>query len=122
MEKTNFSPFVILIIFLIRFLLSRNKSVEENTDREPNHEEADSPREQYEEEYDNESENEDESSYADESKTKSLFANCRTIEEVKKRFRRLSMLNHPDRGGSAAAMKVILAQYEHALERLHQNK
>jgi hypothetical protein len=46
-----------------------------------------------------------------------LFAQCKSLEEVKKRFRRLSMLNHPDRGGSEAAMKVILAQYERACER-----
>ena len=46
-----------------------------------------------------------------------LFAACTNRAEIKKRFRRLSMLNHPDRGGSEAAMKAILAQYEAALQR-----
>jgi curved DNA-binding protein CbpA len=41
---------------------------------------------------------------------------CSTLPEVKKRFRRLAFLNHPDRGGSSAAMQEILRQYEEAVE------
>lgn len=48
--------------------------------------------------------------------SKALFAMCQSIPEIKKRFRRLAFLNHPDRGGNAAAMREILRQYEEALE------
>lgn len=47
---------------------------------------------------------------------KRLFSMCNSIPEVKKRFRKLAFLNHPDRGGSSAAMQEILRQYEEALE------
>jgi hypothetical protein len=43
---------------------------------------------------------------------KHLFQGCQTAGDLKKRFRRLAFLNHPDRGGSAAAMKEVLKQYE----------
>jgi hypothetical protein len=46
-----------------------------------------------------------------------LFANCHTLKDVKQRFRRLALLNHPDRGGSNAAMQEIQRQYKTALER-----
>lgn len=55
-------------------------------------------------------------------KTKTdLFCECHSIDVAKKRFRRLSLLNHPDKGGSAAAMKEIINQYEECLKRLNQN-
>lgn len=47
---------------------------------------------------------------------KRLFSMCSNIPEIKKRFRKLAFLNHPDRGGSSAAMQEILRQYEEALE------
>ena len=40
------------------------------------------------------------------------FANCSTLDELKKAYRRLAMENHPDRGGSLDAMKEINAEYE----------
>jgi hypothetical protein len=46
-----------------------------------------------------------------------LFANCHTLKDIKQRFRRLALLNHPDRGGSTAAMQEIQRQYKNALER-----
>lgn len=55
------------------------------------------------------------------SKKKDLFSKCHTEEEIKRRFRRLAFLNHPDRGGKEAAMKEVLKQYEEALERLTVN-
>jgi hypothetical protein len=45
-------------------------------------------------------------------KKKNLFDGCKSAEEIKKRFRRLAFLNHPDRGGKASAMKEIIRQYE----------
>lgn len=52
---------------------------------------------------------------------KRLFTMCNNVPEVKKRFRKLAFLNHPDRGGSSAAMQEILRQYEEALE-THQHR
>lgn len=40
------------------------------------------------------------------------FANCKTLEELKKEYRRLAMIHHPDRGGSVDAMKEINVEYE----------
>jgi hypothetical protein len=45
-----------------------------------------------------------------------LFEKCQTREEIKKRFRRLALLNHPDKGGSKAAMSEIIRQYEESLK------
>lgn len=42
----------------------------------------------------------------------------KTAEELKKAYRRLIMANHPDKGGSEAAMKAINAEYERLFERL----
>lgn len=47
--------------------------------------------------------------------SKNLFEHCLTVEEVKKRFRRLAFLNHPDKGGCDKAMREIVRQYECAL-------
>lgn len=35
------------------------------------------------------------------------FTNCRTLDELKKEYRRLSKLHHPDHGGDEATMKAI---------------
>jgi|GEM_PF-5348412 len=56
--------------------------------------------------------------YSSPKKSKDLFGCCKTIGEVKRRLRRLALLNHPDKGGSEAAMKEILKQYEETLSKL----
>lgn len=35
------------------------------------------------------------------------FNNCRTLDELKKEYRRLTMLHHPDRGGDTATMQPV---------------
>ena len=46
------------------------------------------------------------------------FANCTTLDELKKEYRRLALENHPDRGGNQRIMMEINAEYERAHERL----
>lgn len=46
------------------------------------------------------------------------FQNCSTIEELKKEYRRLALINHPDNGGNPEKMKTINAEYEKAFNRL----
>lgn len=50
---------------------------------------------------------------------KHLFNECLSLDSAKKRFRRLSLLNHPDKGGSTAAMKEIIRQYEECLKKFN---
>ncbi len=40
------------------------------------------------------------------------FANCKSLEELKKEFRRLAMIHHPDRGGDVEMMKAINNEYD----------
>lgn len=40
------------------------------------------------------------------------FTNCRTLDELKKEYRRLATLNHPDRGGDEETMKTINNEYD----------
>lgn len=40
------------------------------------------------------------------------FTNCTTLDELKKEYRRLAMLNHPDRGGDEETMKAINNEYD----------
>jgi hypothetical protein len=40
------------------------------------------------------------------------FRNCTALEEVKKRYKELAMLHHPDRGGKTETMQEINAEYE----------
>ncbi len=40
------------------------------------------------------------------------FAQCKNLEELKKEFRRLAMIHHPDRGGDAEIMKTINNEYD----------
>lgn len=40
------------------------------------------------------------------------FTNCNTLDELKKEFRRLCMIHHPDRGGDTGIMAAINAEYE----------
>ena len=40
------------------------------------------------------------------------FANVRTLEDLKKEYRRLAMKHHPDRGGDLETMKAINAEHD----------
>ena len=40
------------------------------------------------------------------------FANIKSIEELKKLYRKLAFANHPDRGGSEEEMKLINNEYD----------
>ena len=40
------------------------------------------------------------------------FYNCRTLDEVKRKYKELAMLHHPDRGGNTATMQEINNEYE----------
>lgn len=40
------------------------------------------------------------------------FTNCKTLDELKKEYRRLAMLHHPDHGGSTEEMQAINAEYD----------
>lgn len=46
------------------------------------------------------------------------FTNCRTLEELRKEYRRLCMVHHPDRGGDTATMAAINNEYDEAFRRL----
>lgn len=46
------------------------------------------------------------------------FTNCTTLEALKKEYRRLCMLHHPDRGGDTATMAAINDEYDEAFHRL----
>jgi curved DNA-binding protein CbpA len=46
------------------------------------------------------------------------FNNCKTLEELRKEYKRLVKQNHPDNGGSEDAIKVINVEYETALNNL----
>lgn len=53
------------------------------------------------------------------------FENITTIEELKKVYRKLCQLNHPDNGGNAATMAAINTEYTAAYNRLktaHNNR
>ena len=40
------------------------------------------------------------------------FAIIKTLEELKKEYKRLALENHPDRGGDVEVMKAINAEYD----------
>ena len=44
------------------------------------------------------------------------FNNCKTIEELKKAYKRLAFQHHPDRGGDMEIMKAINNEYEKTIE------
>ena len=46
------------------------------------------------------------------------FTNCSTLDELKKEYRRLAQLFHPDCGGDTATMQRINAEYEARFEEL----
>lgn len=47
-----------------------------------------------------------------------FFKNVTTLEELKKEYRRLAMLHHPDRGGDEETMKAINAEHDRLFEQL----
>jgi hypothetical protein len=44
------------------------------------------------------------------------FEKCRSLEEVKKKYKELAMLHHPDKGGTTATMQEINLQYKNILK------
>lgn len=48
------------------------------------------------------------------------FMNCKTLEDLKKEYRRLAMLHHPDVGGTVEEMQAINAEYDALHEVLKQ--
>lgn len=46
------------------------------------------------------------------------FENCTTLDELKKEYRRLAFLHHPDRGGDLETMKVINDAHDKRFEQL----
>ena len=40
------------------------------------------------------------------------FYNCHALEEVKRKYKELAMLHHPDKGGDTATMQEINNEYE----------
>ena len=46
------------------------------------------------------------------------FEACRTLDELKAAYRKAALANHPDTGGTVAAMQEINAEYEEAFNRL----
>ena len=49
------------------------------------------------------------------------FAKCSTLEELKKEYRRLAMIHHPDHGGDTEVMKAINNEY-HELFNILKNR
>lgn len=50
--------------------------------------------------------------------TTKYFANCTTLEELKKEYRKLALKHHPDRGGDAETFKAIVNEYQTMFEKL----
>ena len=48
-------------------------------------------------------------------KTK-YFNDCTTLEDVKRRYKQLALLHHPDRGGSTATMQEINSEYSNIVK------
>ncbi len=46
------------------------------------------------------------------------FDHCKTLDDLKREFRRLAMANHPDRGGDTETMKRINAEHDEVFLRL----
>lgn len=44
------------------------------------------------------------------------FKSCASVQELKKEYRRLAMMYHPDRGGDTATMASINAEYKRMME------
>ena len=46
------------------------------------------------------------------------FINPQTLEDLKREYKRLAMLHHPDRGGNTADMQEINAEYDQLFQQL----
>ena len=46
------------------------------------------------------------------------FDDCKTVEELKKEYRRLAMIHHPDKGGDILIMQAINIEYDERLQYL----
>lgn len=46
------------------------------------------------------------------------FINCHTLDDLKREYRRLTMIHHPDRGGDTATMQAINAEHDEVFEHL----
>lgn len=46
------------------------------------------------------------------------FAACTTLEALKREYRRLCMIHHPDRGGDTATMAAVNDEYDEAFRRI----
>ena len=46
------------------------------------------------------------------------FNNPQTLEDLKREYKRLAMLHHPDRGGNTADMQEINTEYDELFQRL----
>lgn len=46
------------------------------------------------------------------------FTDCKTLDELKKEYRRLAMIHHPDHGGNPEIMKAINSEYKRTFESL----
>lgn len=46
------------------------------------------------------------------------FTECKTIEEVKRLYKKLAMDNHPDRGGNTETMQIINTEYAFACAKI----
>jgi len=47
-----------------------------------------------------------------------FFENIKTLDELRKEYRRLAMLHHPDKGGDTSLMQIINEQYEKLSKKL----
>lgn len=47
-----------------------------------------------------------------------FFTTCKTLDELKKEYRRLTMIHHPDHGGDTATMAAINNEYAERFESL----
>ena len=46
----------------------------------------------------------------------SFFTDCRSLEEVKRKYKELAMKFHPDKGGSTEIMQQINSEYKNVLK------
>ena len=47
-----------------------------------------------------------------------FFEDIKTLDELRKEYRRLAMLHHPDKGGDTRLMQIINEQYEKLSKKL----
>jgi hypothetical protein len=52
---------------------------------------------------------------------RNYFATCKTIEDLKKLWKKLALENHPDRGGNLETMQSINAEYDETFKMFQRN-